>query len=72
MVLLAFLVMVSMCEFQDSVLLKVRLGSLRLFQLNVVDEIRCVDCFSLIGDSDQLALIRVDASASLLPRPVAC
>ena len=49
-----------MCEFQDSVLLKVRLGSLRLFQLNVVNEIRCVDCFSLIGDSDQLALIRVE------------
>ena len=28
------------------------LGSLRLFQLNVVDEICCDDRFSLIGDSD--------------------
>ena len=62
--LLAFLVMVSMWEYQDSVLLKVipryLAGSLHLFQLNVVDEIRCVDCFSLIGDSDQFALIRVE------------
>ena len=57
-VLLAFLVMVLMWEFQDSVLLKVRPRYLAL--LNPVDEIRCVDCFSLIGDSDQFALIRVE------------
>ena len=46
-----------------SLLLTVRpryLALLCLFQLNVVDEIRCVDCFSLIGDSDQFALIRVE------------
>ena len=36
------------------------LGSFRLFQLNFVDEIRCVDCFSFIGISDQFALIRVE------------
>ena len=41
--------------------------------LNVVVDIRCVDCFSLIGDSDQFALIRVEVHLPVcFPSPVAC
>ena len=41
--------------------------------LNVVVDMRCVDCFSLIGDSDQFALIRVEVHLPVcFPSPVAC
>ena len=32
------------------------LGSLRLFQLDIVDVVGCVDGFTLVGDSDQFTL----------------
>ena len=47
-------------------LLKVRPSYLALFVclisvvLNVVDEIRSVDCFTFVSDSDQFALTRVE------------
>ena len=57
MVLLAFLVIVSMRAFKDSVLLKVR--PRYLFKLNIVDVVRCADGFTLVGNSDQFAFVRV-------------
>ena len=57
----AILVVVSMWAFQDSLLLKVRPRYFDLlFQLNVVDVVRCADGFTLVGNSDQLAFVRVE------------
>ena len=55
--------MVSMWAFQDRVLLKMRpryFGSLRLFKLDIVDLVRCADDFTLVGNSDQFAFVRVE------------
>ena len=58
MVLSAFLVVVSIWAFQDSVLLKARPRYFDLlFQLNVVDVVRCADGFTLVGNSDQFAFV---------------
>ena len=35
-------------------------GSLRLFKLNIVDLVRCADDFTLVGNSDQFAFVRVE------------
>ena len=57
----AILVVVSMWVFQDSVLLKVRPRYFDLlFQLYVVDVVRCADGFTLVGNSDQLAFVMVE------------